>query len=89
MNMKKLAQIKEALQLALIYIQQAPSESAPTKELRAALSTLDEVTETAQHHQSALKGVLESIYDPESGAVLRPHPEIVEKLRKEIEGAEQ
>lgn len=89
MRSKQLAIVKDALLLSLIHIQQIPAESAPTKEIRAALYILDESTEEAKRHQGVLKEILSSIYDAESGAVLRPRPEVAEMLRKEIEGAEQ
>lgn len=88
MRADQLAVVKDALLLALIHIQQ-PTESAPTKEIRAALSILDGATEEAKRHQVVLEEILSSIYDAESGAVLQPRPEVAEMLRKEIEGSEQ
>lgn len=88
MRPEDLTTVKDALLLALIHIQQAPTELAPTKEIRAALSILDGATEEARRHQGVLKEILSSIYDAESGAVLRPHPEVVEMLRKEIGGSD-
>lgn len=79
-----LTTIKDALLLALIHVQQAATEPPPTKEIRAALSIIDKAAEEADRHHGVLKEVLGSIYDAESGAVLRPHPEIVDMLRKEI-----
>lgn len=89
MRADQLAVVKEALLLALIHIQQPPTELAPTKEIRAALSILDGATEEAKRHQGVLEEILSSIYDAESGAVLQPSPKAAEMLRKEIEGSEQ
>ncbi|ANA41736.1 hypothetical protein A2G06_16470 (plasmid) [Geobacter anodireducens] len=84
MNEEHWAQLKEALQLALICIQENPSDSAPTRKLRAALSLLDEIAEDDCRHQQVLQKVLDAVFDVESGAILRPQPEIVELLRQEI-----
>lgn len=84
MKVKHLAQLKETLQHALIYIQEHPSDSAPTRELRAALTLLDEIGEDDRRHHEVLQKVLEAVFDARSGAVLPPQPSIIELLRDEI-----
>lgn len=89
MRKTDLTAIKDALLLALIHIQQIPTDSAPTKEIRDALAILDKAEEEADRHYGVLKKFLASIYEEEPGALLRPNLETVEMLRKEIQGAEQ
>ncbi len=84
MKKEHLVQLKEALQHALIYIQEHHSDSAPTRELRAVLMLIDEIAEDERRHREVLQKILDSIFDAKSGAVLRPQPEIAELLRYEI-----
>lgn len=78
-------EVREALRMAAIYIQEHMADGSPLKQVRAALEIMSRAGTDSKDRvaelEDLLRDVLGEIFEEESGAVLRPSPALVEKVK--------
>ncbi len=81
--------IRRALELANIYILEHPNDDAPSQKVHAALDIMSKDSPACcgriEELEGTLRDVLKEISDT-SGALLRPSPALVEKIKSTLAG---